>query len=93
LAIDGRDIARARAEREAGGPVGRPAGIRDAYESPGVRIVSHAIVWVPVALVVWFAYVSGTWMGGPVAGLMSVGSTILSVGVLWLFMKRKKRAR
>jgi len=93
VAIDGRDIARARAERDAGGPVAPSVGPRDAYESRGVGIIAQALVWVPVAFVVWLAYVSGTWMGGPLAGVASVASTLLTVVVLWLFMKRKKNRR
>ena len=42
MAIDGRDI-------------GRQAKEQDAYESFGVRAFSHALIWVPAALVVWFA--------------------------------------
>jgi Flp pilus assembly protein TadB len=92
MAIDGRDIARARAEREAGGPVGSSAGSGDAYESLGVRVVSHALIWVPAAAVVWLAYVSGTWLGGGwIMGVLSVVSTLATFGVLWLWMKVRKR--
>jgi hypothetical protein len=80
MAIDGRTISKEQTP--------------DAYQSLGVRIVSHAVVWVPVALVVWFAYVSGTWVGGWTMGLLSVLSAVLTVGVVWLYMKvRRKRRR
>jgi hypothetical protein len=69
-------------------------GDRDAYESPAVRLVSQAIVWVPIALVLGFAYFSGTWLGGgwPM-GLLSVASTVLTVGVLWLWFRMRGRRR
>lgn len=63
----------------------------DAYESPGVRIVSHALVWVPIIAVLWFAYVSGTWLGDWTTGVLSVVSTIATVGLVWLFMKARRR--
>jgi Flp pilus assembly protein TadB len=79
MAIDGRTIAK------------RPKA-PDAYESLGVRIVSAALIWVPIAFVVWFAYVSGTWMGGWAMGLMSVASAVLTGVIVWLFMQvRRKR--
>lgn len=94
MAIDGRDIARQRAAAESGG-AGTPApDKRDAYESPAVRAVSHALIWVPVALIVAFAYVSGTWLGGGwVMGVLSVLSTALTVGILWVWYQRKGRRR
>ena len=78
MAIDGRDI-------------GRQAKEQDAYESFGVLAFSHALIWVPAALVVWFAYVSGTWMGGWIAGVLSVVSAAASFGVLWLYLKVRRR--
>jgi len=63
----------------------------DPYESPHVRIISHALVWVPIGAVLWFAYVSGTWLGGWEAGVWSVVSTIATVGLVWLFMKARRR--
>jgi hypothetical protein len=90
MAIDGRDIARARAAAEQGRVSATP-GKTDAYESLGVRIFSQALIWVPAALIVWFAYVSGTWMGGWVMGVVSVVSSIATVGVLWLWYKVRKR--
>jgi hypothetical protein len=92
MGIDGRDIARARAAADAGQPAPAPRD-RDAYESPAVRVISHALVWVPVALVVWLAYVSGTWMGGWTMGVLSVVSAVLTVGVLWLWIKARNRRR
>jgi hypothetical protein len=67
---------------------------RDPYESPFVRLVSQALVWIPVALVVGFAYVSGTWLGGgwPM-GVLSVLSTLLTIGVLWLWFRLRDRRR
>jgi Flp pilus assembly protein TadB len=78
MAIDGRTISKQTEEK-------------GAYESLGVRIVSAALIWVPVALVVWFAYVSGTWMGGWTMGVVSVLSAVLTVGVVWLFMKARRK--
>lgn len=81
MAIDGRTIhAQASEPKRA-----------DAYESVWVRVVSAALIWVPLALVVWFAYVSGTWMGGPIAGVLSVVSTAASAAVLWLFLRARRR--
>jgi hypothetical protein len=93
MPIDGRDIAlaRARAEADAGRAPSSIDAPKDAYESPLIRLLSHAIVWVPAALVVWFAYVSGTWMGGWTMGVLSVVSAALTVGVLWLWYKVRKR--
>lgn len=92
MAIDGRDIARARAAAERGNAPVAPPGKTDAYESLPVRIVSHALIWVPIALVVWFAYVSGTWLGGGwVMGVVSVASSLLTVGVLWAWYRMRKR--
>ena len=93
MAIDGRDIARARAAGEQGRPVAAKPERNDAYESPAVGLVSHALVWVPVVLVLGFAYVSGTWIGGWTMGLLSVVSTVGTVGVVWLFLKVRKRGR
>jgi len=78
MAIDGRTIS-------------KQAKKPDAYESPVVRFVSHAIVWVPIAVVLWFAYVSGTWTGGWVGGVISVVSAIATVGLVWLFLKSRRR--
>ena len=92
MAIDGRDIARARAERDAGGPIAPPPGAGDAYESRGVKAVSLALFWVPVVFVLWLAYISGTWLGGGwLMGVASVASTLLTIVLLWAWGKRKKR--
>jgi hypothetical protein len=93
MAIDGRDIARARAAAESGQPAPRQPDKSDAFESTGVGLISHAIVWVPVVLVLGFAYVSGTWMGGWLMGVLSLVSTVATVGVVWLFLKVRKRGR
>jgi len=79
MAIDGRTLV----EREK----------KDAYESTGVKIVSAALVWVPVALVLVLAYVSGTWIGGWVAGVASVASALLTVVVVWAIMRGRRRPR
>jgi hypothetical protein len=91
MAIDGRDIARARAAAESGNAPGSSTKGTDAYESPVVRLLSHAIIWVPIALVIWFAYWSGTWIGGWIAGVISVVTAAASVGVVWIFMRGRKR--
>jgi len=93
MPIDGRDIARARAEAESRRSPAVAGAPKDAYESPLIRLLSHAIVWVPAALIVWFAYVSGTWMGGWTMGVLSLVSTALTVLVLWLWYKVRKRRR
>jgi hypothetical protein len=93
VAIDGRDIARARAQTDAGPPSAPPPGRPDAYESPFIRVLSHAIVWIPVALVIGFAYWSGTWMGGWMMGVLSVVSTAATVGILWIWYKSRRRGR
>jgi Flp pilus assembly protein TadB len=81
MAIDGRTISQQSKEP-------------DAYQSSGVRIVAAALVWVPIALVLWLAYVSGTWLGGGWAmGVLSVASALATVGVLWLFMKARRKRR
>lgn len=81
MAIDGRTIHAQASEPK----------WADAYESVWVRVVSAALIWVPLALVVWFAYVSGTWMGGPIAGVLSVVSTAVSAAVVWLFLRARRR--
>jgi predicted PurR-regulated permease PerM len=37
------------------------------------------------------AYYIGTWTGGFLGGVLSVASTVLTVAVLWLFMRRRRR--
>lgn len=91
MTIDGRDIARARAAAESGNAPASPPKGGDAYESPLVRVLSHALVWIPIALVVWFAYVSGTWIGGWIGGAISVLSAVATVGLLWVWMRSRKR--
>lgn len=92
MAIDGRDIARARAAAESGNASIPAPGKRDAYESPAIRLLSHALIWVPLALIVWFAYESGTWLGGGwVAGVIGVASTLLTFGGIWFWRRIHKR--
>jgi hypothetical protein len=77
MAIDGRTIPKQPKHAEA-------------HEGLGVKVVARALVWVPIVLVVWFAYVSGTWMGGWTMGLLSVASAVATVGVVWLFLKSRR---
>lgn len=67
-----------------------PPTERDGYDSPGVRIFAAALFWVPVALLVAFAYWSGTWLGGWVAGVLNVVGTIAAILVLWLLRRRRR---
>lgn len=77
MAIDGRKL------------VQKPEADASGYESRGVRVAAALIFWVPVALVVAFAYWSGTWIGGTIGGVSSVVSTAAVVFFLWLQRKRK----
>jgi hypothetical protein len=65
----------------------------DAYDSVGVRFISHALIWVPLALLVVLAYVTGSWVGGVPAGLFSVGSTVLTALGIWAYRRFFKRHR
>lgn len=65
----------------------------DAYESPVVSVMAHALVWVPLLLVLWFAYASGTWIGGVWGGVLSVVSTVLTVGLIWVWNRVRRRRR
>lgn len=78
MAIDGRDIARPKRER-------------DVYDHPGARIAGIAIVVVPAIVLLGVVYGIGTWTGGVVGGVLSVLSTAATVGVLWLLARRKRR--
>jgi len=80
MAIDGRDI-------------GKQQQKTDAYDSPGVRIVAAALVWGPLALIVWLAYVTGSWLGGPWAGVASVGSTVATAVGIWVYRRYFRRHR
>jgi hypothetical protein len=95
MAIDGRDIARARARADAGTglPPTPQQGRRDAYESPAIRLLSHALIWVPLALIVWFAYESGTWLGGWSQGLINVAATVLTGVAIWFWRWMHKHKR
>jgi hypothetical protein len=92
MAIDGRQVAKERQAAESG-PALAPQGTRDAYESPAIRVLSHALVWVPLALIVWFAYESGTWMGGWTQGLLNVAVTALTFGGIWVWRWMHKHKR
>lgn len=78
MAIDGRDIGRDK--RDTG-----PA------EGPGPRIIATLIVVVPAIALVAVVYGIGTWTGGAIGGVLSVVSTALTVAVLWLLARRKRR--
>jgi len=80
MAIDGRTL------------VNKPEE-PDAYESAWVRVVSAALIWVPLALVVVVAYVTGSWVGGVPAGLFSVGGTVLTALGIWVYRRITKRHR
>ena len=73
-----------------GSKIGKPPVKKDGYESPAVRFAAAAIFWVPVALIAAFAYWSGSWIGGWVGGVISVVSTLMTIGVLWLFKSRRR---
>jgi uncharacterized membrane protein YdjX (TVP38/TMEM64 family) len=66
---------------------------RDAYESAWVRAVSYALIWVPLVLLVVFAYVSGYWFGGVTGALLSVGSTIFTALAVWVYRRFFRRHR
>lgn len=78
MAIDGRDIAKPKREK-------------DAYDSMATRILAVAVVAVPVALLVLASYWIGTWTGGVIGGVLGIASTVLTVAVLWLLQRRKRR--
>ena len=80
VAIDGRTI-------------GKEPEKTDAYESVWVRLVSHALIWIPLALLVWVAYVTGSWIGGPWAGVASVVSTVATAGGVWAYRRYFRRHR
>jgi protein-S-isoprenylcysteine O-methyltransferase Ste14 len=79
MALDGRRIAQAE-----------PA--RDAYESPGVRVVAVLIVVVPALAILALVYWTGTWMGGWMGGVLSVVSTAATVLLVWAFRRRRARS-
>jgi hypothetical protein len=56
-----------------------------------VRFAAAAIVFVPITLLVAFAYWSGTWIGGWVGGVLGVVSTAATIAVLWLLRSRRRR--
>jgi membrane protein YdbS with pleckstrin-like domain len=78
MAIDGRQLV-------------HPPEERDPSQGTGVRVVAILIVWLPAVGLVVLAYYIGTWTGGFLGGVLSVASTVLTVAVLWLFMRRRRR--
>lgn len=82
MAIDGRSLADPPKERE-----------RAAYDSVGVRVLSAAIVWVPLGVIVIAAYVTGTWIGGVAGGVWSVASTVLTGVGVWVYRRYFRRHR
>lgn len=74
-----------------GSKIGRRPDEKVGYESPAVRVAAGAIFWVPVAVLLIFAYWSGTWIGGWVGGVVSIVSTMGTIGVLWLLRQRRRR--
>lgn len=90
VSIDGRDIARVKAQIDSGKA---PEPEADAYGNPAVRVLAHALVWVPLLIVLWIAYVSGTWIGGVGGGVLSVVSTVATVGVIWVWNRARRRRR
>jgi hypothetical protein len=79
MAIDGRTIMQ------------QPKDAHEAaYESRGLHLVAHLIVWVPLLLFLWFTYWSGTFFGGAWGGIASVVSTAAGI-VGWYFWKRMRR--
>ncbi|HEX9093726.1 MAG TPA: hypothetical protein VF902_07060 [Coriobacteriia bacterium] len=77
MSIDGRQI-------------GKPPD-REPHEGAGVRVVAVLIVVVPLLALVALAYWVGTMTGGVLGGVLSVGSTAATVGVLWLLARRRRR--
>jgi hypothetical protein len=61
------------------------------HEPPGVAFVAGLLIWGPLLALVAFAYVSGTWVGGWQGGVFSVLSAAATVGIVWLFQRRRRR--
>ncbi len=78
MAIDGRDLLRPKPEK-------------DLYESTGIKVAAAALVIVPMVALVWLAYWVGTATGGVWGGVLSVVSTLLTVAVLWVLKRRRRR--
>jgi uncharacterized membrane protein YkgB len=78
MAIDGRQIA-------------RPPEEKDAYDSVGLRVAAALVVVVPIVALTVLAYFIGTWTGGVLGGVLSVASTLLTVAVLWVIRRRRRR--
>ena len=79
MAIDGRNLAP------------RDDARKDAYEHPGVRIVSVLVVAIPALAFVAFVYWTGQFFGGFWGGMGSVVSTAITVLVLWILKQRRRR--
>jgi hypothetical protein len=77
MAIDGRQLV-------------HPPREKDPSQGLGVRVAAVLIVWVPLLVLVVLTYLIGTWTGGVLGGVLSVASTALTIGVLWLFMRRRR---
>lgn len=78
MAIDGRQLV-------------RPPEDKDRSQGSGVRVAALLIVALPILGLVVIAYAIGTMTGGMLGGVLSVVSTVLTVAVLWLFMRRRRR--
>ena len=86
MPIDGRDIVRAGEP-----PAHGAAAPRD--HAPVQTTLAWAIVVVPLAIVAWLTYLTGTWMGGGVlGGLLSVVVTLGMVIGAWA-LNRNRRAK
>jgi Flp pilus assembly protein TadB len=54
-------------------------------------LLSHALIWIPLGLIVVLAYVSGTWIGDWTAGVINVAATLLTFGGIYLWRRLRKR--
>jgi hypothetical protein len=82
MAFDGRDLIQKPPEDAA----------VQAYNSKGLDVVAKLIIWIPLALLVWLTYLSGTFFGGIWGGIGSVISTVATIAVVY-YLKRLKQAR
>ena len=62
-----------------------------AYESKGLALVAHLIVWVPLALFAAFTYWSGTFFGGTMGGVVSLVTTVATIAGIWAFKRMRRR--
>jgi hypothetical protein len=78
MAIDGRDWA-------------QPGDGRRRDDTPWtIKMLAKAAFFVPLALLVWLTYWSGTFFGGVTGGVLSVVSTAATVAFVW-FIRRNRR--